>query len=99
LYGPGPGSGFFNQQAKKVRKTLIFTILMLLYDFLSIKTDINVPSISKKQKTLEKNIFFVGFLSAIEGKSRIRIRIRKCHGSTTKTKLPMQLCCKCGLVL
>jgi hypothetical protein len=62
LYGPGPGSGFFNQQAKKVRKTLIFTILMLLYDFLSIKTDINVPSISKKQKNFGKKHIFCWFL-------------------------------------
>jgi hypothetical protein len=33
LYGSGPGSGSFHQQANKVRKTLISTILWLLFDF------------------------------------------------------------------
>ncbi len=60
----GSGSGSFHQQAKKVRKTLIFTILRLLFDFLSMKTDVNVPSKSKKQK----NLFFVGILSATDEK-------------------------------
>jgi hypothetical protein len=39
------GSGSFNQQAKKVRKTrkpLISTFLRLLFDFISLKTDVNV---------------------------------------------------------
>ncbi len=35
---------------KKVRKTLICTILWLLFDFLSMKTDVNVPSKRKKAK-------------------------------------------------
>jgi hypothetical protein len=48
------GSGFrsFYHQAKIVKKTLIPTVLRLLYDFLSMKNDINVPSKSNKQKKL-----------------------------------------------
>jgi hypothetical protein len=59
---------------------------------------VNVPSKSNKQKNLEQNSFFVGFLSATDKQSRIRNQIRKsmvrirgsgsksvpkCHGSTT----------------
>jgi hypothetical protein len=52
------GSGsFYNQakivfffQAKIVRKTLIPTVLSFLYDFLSLKKDVNVPSKNNKQK-------------------------------------------------
>ncbi len=47
------GSGSFYRQAKIVRKTLIPTVLRPLYDFLSVKNDVNVPSKSKKQKNLE----------------------------------------------
>jgi hypothetical protein len=73
---------------KKVRTTLISTILWLLFhffDFLSIKIDVNVPSKSNKQKILKQNVFFVGILSATEEKgevgsgstkSVVRIRIR-----------------------
>jgi hypothetical protein len=39
---------------KIVRKTLIHTVLSLLYDFLSLKIDVNVPSKSIHQKYLEK---------------------------------------------
>ncbi len=46
--GP-PGSGSFFQQAKIVRKTLIPTALLLLFDFLSSKNDVNLSSKSKKQ--------------------------------------------------
>ncbi len=35
---------------QKVRKTLILTIFRLLFDFLSMKIDVNVPSKSNKQK-------------------------------------------------
>jgi hypothetical protein len=37
------------------------------------KTEINVPKVSYKQKTLKKKLF-VGILTATEDKSRIRIR-------------------------
>jgi hypothetical protein len=38
------------QQAKIVRKTFIPPILGVLYDFLSLKNDVNVVSKSNKQK-------------------------------------------------
>jgi hypothetical protein len=44
------GSGSIYHKAKIVRKTLIPLVLGLLVDFLSLKNDVNVPSISKKQK-------------------------------------------------
>jgi hypothetical protein len=37
------GSGSFYHQAKLVRKTLIPTVLGLLFNFLSLKNDVNVP--------------------------------------------------------
>jgi hypothetical protein len=46
------GSGSFYHQAKVVRKTLIPTVLLLLYDFLSLNKDVNVPSKSNKQKNI-----------------------------------------------
>ncbi len=49
---PGSGSGSFTHQAKIVRRTLIPTVLWLLFDFLSFKNDENVLSKSNKQKTL-----------------------------------------------
>jgi hypothetical protein len=49
--GYGSGSGSFHHQAKIVRKTLISNVLRLLYDFLPLKNDVNVPTNSNKQKT------------------------------------------------
>jgi hypothetical protein len=46
------GSGSFYHHAKIVRKTLIPTILLIFFDFLSLKNDVNVPSKSNKQKKL-----------------------------------------------
>jgi hypothetical protein len=37
------------------------------------KTDVNVPSKSNKQKFFEKNLVFVGILKATDDKCRIRI--------------------------
>ncbi len=48
---PGVGSGSFCHQAKILRKTLIPTVLFILFDFLSLKKEVNVPSKSNKQKT------------------------------------------------
>jgi hypothetical protein len=62
--------------------TLISTILWLLFDFLSVKTEVNIPSKSSKQKNF-LNSYFVGILSDTVEKSRIRIRT-KMHGSTTQ---------------
>ncbi len=59
---------------KKIRKTFISTVLWLLNDLLSLKTDVNVPTWSKygnKKKIRETTNFFVGLLKAIEEKSRI----------------------------
>jgi hypothetical protein len=36
--------------SKKSKKNLVSTVLWLLYDFLSLKNDVNVPSISRKKK-------------------------------------------------
>jgi hypothetical protein len=49
---PGSGSGSFYHQLKIVRKPSITTVLLLLFDFLSLKNDVNVPSESNKQKIL-----------------------------------------------
>jgi hypothetical protein len=47
-YGSGSGSGSFYHHAKIVRKPLIPSI----FDFLSLKNDVKVPSKSNKQKKL-----------------------------------------------
>jgi hypothetical protein len=50
----------FPSTSKKERKTLIPTILRLLFNFLSMKTDVNVYSKSnKKKKTSEKTYFLL----------------------------------------
>ncbi len=46
----GSGSGSFYDQTKLVRKTLIFTVWRILYDSLSLKNDVNVPSKRNNQK-------------------------------------------------
>jgi hypothetical protein len=48
----GSRSGSFYRQAKMVRKTLIPTVLRLLYDFLSLKTDVKVASKRNNQKKI-----------------------------------------------
>jgi hypothetical protein len=40
--GSGSGSGSFYHQAKIVRKTLIPAVLLLLFDLLSFKNEVNV---------------------------------------------------------
>jgi hypothetical protein len=82
--------------SKKSKKILISTVLFLLYDFLSFKNYVNVPSKSNKQRILEKNLFLLASWKPPDENSRIRIRIHKsviricgtgsvpkCHGSTT----------------
>ncbi len=54
------GSGSFYNQAKIVRKTEIPTVLWLLFNFLSLKNDINVPSKSNKLKKLAFCLHFEG---------------------------------------
>ncbi len=51
---PVPDASIIKQ--KKIRKTLIPTVLRLLLDFLSLKNDVNVPSKSNKQKNFLKQI-------------------------------------------
>ena len=59
LLGPDPlvrgmyVSESFYHKGKIVRKTLILTVLLLLFYFLSLKNDVNVPSKSNKQKILK----------------------------------------------
>ncbi len=65
-YGFGSGSGSLYHQAKVVSKTLIPTVLWLLFNFLSMENDVNVPSKINKQKNLEK----VAFCWHIEGQWR-----------------------------
>ncbi len=48
--------------SKNSKKTMIPTVLWLLFDFLSLKNDVNVPSNSNKQKNFFLNEFFVGVL-------------------------------------
>jgi hypothetical protein len=67
-------SGSFYQQAKIVRKTLIPAALSLIFDFLTLKIDVNVPSKSNNQKSFFLNLFFVGVLKVNDENSRIRIR-------------------------
>ncbi len=41
--------GFESSTIKqKIKKTLISTVFLLLYDLLSLKTDLNVPTVPKK---------------------------------------------------
>jgi hypothetical protein len=70
----GSGSGSFYHHAKIVRKTLIPTIFLTLFDFLSLKNDVNVDSKSNKQKKIVlKNYFFASILKVDDENSRIRI--------------------------
>jgi hypothetical protein len=43
---------------QKRGKTLVFTVLRLLYNFLSLQNDENVPSKMKKHKRLEEKNHF-----------------------------------------
>jgi hypothetical protein len=47
---------------KIVRKSLIPTVLLLLFNFLSLKNYVYVPSKSNKQENFNKKRFFVGLL-------------------------------------
>jgi hypothetical protein len=63
------------RKSKRCKKTLISTVLRLLYDFLSLKNDVNVPSKRNKRKR-KKITFFVGVFKISDENSRIRIRPR-----------------------
>ncbi len=53
---------YMYHQAKLVRKTLIPTVLLLLFDFLSLKNDVNVIS-----KSYKLNFFLLAFRWRLEG--------------------------------
>jgi hypothetical protein len=58
-----------NKQIKSM-KNLISTSLRLLFEFLSMKTDVNVTSKSNKQKkNLNKNLIFVGICQPLTKKA------------------------------
>ncbi len=54
---PDPNPSLFvrirNLKQKTKKKPLISTVLWLLYDFLSLQTNVNTPSKSNKQNNLE----------------------------------------------
>ncbi len=97
FYGFGSVSESFNQQAKNWRKTLISTVLWFLYDFLSLKNDVSVPSKSNKHKNLEKKYFLLasgrsltkragseaGSASVSQRYGSASGSVSKCHGSGT----------------
>ncbi len=51
-YGSGSGSGSLYNQARKVRKSWIPNFLWLLYDFLSLKNNVNGASKCNKQNNI-----------------------------------------------
>ncbi len=67
FYGSGSGSGSLFQQAKNLIKALLSAVSWLLNDFLSLKTNVNVPT-----DMISKNLFFVGILEDTVDKSRFR---------------------------
>ncbi len=69
-------AGSFYHQTKIIRKTLIPTVLLLLFYFVSLKNDVYVPSKSNKLENFNKKKFFVGLLKVNDENWRIRIRIQ-----------------------
>jgi hypothetical protein len=59
LLGPDPDPSITIHQAEILRKTLISTALRLLFDFLSLKNDVLVPSKSNMQKNFLTKISFL----------------------------------------
>ncbi len=74
----GSGSGSVYQQAKILRITSIPTVLWLLLDYLSLKTDVNVPSKSNKQNNFLKNSFL---FASWRSMPKIAGSISQRHGS------------------
>ncbi len=59
-----------NTQKIKEKNPLISTVLYLLCELLSLKTKVNVPTESNKEKNIEKNLYFVGILKVTDKKKR-----------------------------
>ncbi len=84
-----------NKQKKEGKKLDLYLLFCnIFFYFLPLKTDVrvNVPSPRNKRKLWEKNLFFIGRLSATNLKSRIcgSGSVSKFHGSTT-LHLPQHL--------
>ena len=88
--GSGSGSGSFHHQVKIVRKTFISTVLWLLYDFLSLKNDVNVPVFRIRTRRFR---MFLGLPDPnpdplVRGMDlRIRIRISPQHCVYSKCRM------------
>ncbi len=72
--------------SKNSKKTLIYTVLWLIFDFLRLKNDVKVPS----QSNMQNFFSFLSFLLAswraimkIEGSGSTSGSTPKCHGSAT----------------
>ncbi len=102
-HGPGSGSisqkywsgsGSYYHQAKIVRKTLIPNALWPLFDFLSLKNEINVPLKNKKQKNLKKFCCCLlpswRSLTKIAGSGSASGSISQRHGSANADPDPRQ---------
>jgi hypothetical protein len=74
------GSGYSHHQPEMVRKPLISTVLLLLYDFLSVKNSVNVPLEGQQRKDQDPDSL-----------SEVRIlgsgSVPKCHGSGAQVKI------------
>ncbi len=81
IFGP-PGSGSTSQRYGSgsdpiiMQKNLDSYYFVTLFDYLSLKNDVNVPSKSNKQKNCVQKLDFAGILKVNDENSRIRIRIR-----------------------
>ena len=69
---PDPDPSIIMQNSKKKLDSYYF---VTLFEFFSLKNDVNVPSKSNEKKKNVKKKFFVSILKANDENSRIRIRI------------------------
>ncbi len=84
----GSESGSFYHQAKVVRKILIPTALWLLFDFLSLKNDVNVPSKTNKYpegQWRKSDPLVIGKISRIKIRIRIHTKMSWIRNTGTHT--------------
>jgi hypothetical protein len=74
--GADPDTSIIKQNSKK---TLIPFVLLLLYDFISLKNDVNVRYLLSKSNKQKKIVFFD--VLKVNENSRISGSVPKCHGS------------------